>query len=137
MQPFKTFGDYQKICRIKWYNISSDETTILSKIEDDLIYFFANKLIKNEENPKTYTIEEARGNFGFLIMYDKNFWKSIKIFKKLKINKSARMIVAWLKKSWGDNNPRDKGKGLSHDKKGIWRYHIGNYRILGANVVWC
>jgi mRNA interferase RelE/StbE len=43
----------------------------------------------------------------------------------------ARMIIAWIEKNLeGTNDPRIKGKGLSHDKKGIWRYRVGNYRIL-------
>lgn len=27
-------------------------------------------------------------------------------------------------------NPRDKGKSLSGDKKGLWRYRIGKYRLI-------
>jgi mRNA interferase RelE/StbE len=47
----------------------------------------------------------------------------------------ARMIIAWIEKNLeGTNNPRDKGKGLSHDEKGIWRYRVGNYRIL-TNII--
>jgi mRNA interferase RelE/StbE len=46
----------------------------------------------------------------------------------------ARMIIAWIQKNLeGTNNPREKGKGLSHNKKDIWRYRVGNYRIL-ANI---
>jgi len=28
------------------------------------------------------------------------------------------------------DNPRMKGKGLMHDKKGLWRYRIGDYRAI-------
>lgn len=46
----------------------------------------------------------------------------------------ARMILAWIEKNLeGCENPRITGKGLSHDKKGIWRYRVGNYRLL-ANI---
>jgi mRNA interferase RelE/StbE len=46
----------------------------------------------------------------------------------------ARMILAWMEKNLeGCENPRIKGKGLSHDKKEIWRYRVGNYRLL-ANI---
>lgn len=46
----------------------------------------------------------------------------------------ARMILAWIEKNLeGCNNPRQKGKSLSHEKKGIWRYRVGNYRLL-ANI---
>ncbi len=27
-------------------------------------------------------------------------------------------------------NPRNKGKALAGDKKGLWRYRIGNYRAI-------
>ena len=60
--------------------------------------------------------------------------KAIKSLKNID-KKIARMIIAWIEKNLeGTNNPRDKGKGLSHDKKGIWRYRVGNYRIL-ANII--
>lgn len=61
---------------------------------------------------------------------------SKKALKNLKqIDKSiARMLLAWIEKHLeGTENPRIHGKGLSHDKKGIWRYRVGNYRIL-ANI---
>ena len=60
--------------------------------------------------------------------------KALKVL--INLNKQiARMIVAWIEKNLeGTNNPRDNGKGLSHDKKGIWRYRVGNYRIL-ANII--
>jgi len=28
------------------------------------------------------------------------------------------------------DNPRSRGKALAGDKKGLWRYRIGNYRII-------
>ena len=62
---------------------------------------------------------------------------SEKALKKLKnLDKHiARMIIAWIEKNLeGTNDPRKKGKGLSHDQKGIWRYRVGNYRIL-ANII--
>lgn len=31
-------------------------------------------------------------------------------------------------------NPRSRGKGLTSDKSGIWRYRVGDYRIL-CNIV--
>jgi mRNA interferase RelE/StbE len=47
----------------------------------------------------------------------------------------ARMIIAWIEKNLeGTKAPRSKGKGLSHNKKGIWRYRVGNYRIL-TNII--
>jgi len=53
--------------------------------------------------------------------------KSLKSFDK----QIARMIIAWIEKNLeGTKDPRVKGEGLSHEKKGIWRYRVGNYRIL-------
>ena len=44
------------------------------------------------------------------------------------------MIMAWIEKDLeGTSDPRKKGKGLAHDKKGIWHYRVCNYRIL-ANI---
>ena len=40
----------------------------------------------------------------------------------------------WIEKNLeGTSDPRKRGKGLSPDKKGIWRYRVGNYRIH-ANI---
>ena len=56
--------------------------------------------------------------------------KALKSLKGLD-KQIARMIIAWIEKNLeGTTDPRAKGKGLSHDKKGIWRYRVGNYRIL-------
>ena len=51
-----------------------------------------------------------------------------------KIDKhQASLILAWLKKNVdGCENPRLHGKPLSYDRKGEWRYRLGNYRILAA-----
>lgn len=27
-------------------------------------------------------------------------------------------------------NPRQIGKGLSHNKAGLWRYRVGDYRVI-------
>ena len=41
------------------------------------------------------------------------------------------MISKWMKKHLeGTDNPRARGKGLSGNLKGWWRYRVGNYRIL-------
>lgn len=42
-----------------------------------------------------------------------------------------RVIVAWLLKNVdGCDDPRAHGKGLTVDRSGIWRYRVGDYRIL-------
>ncbi len=44
------------------------------------------------------------------------------------------MLLAWIEKHLDKtDNLRTYGKGLSHEKKGIWRYRVGQYRIL-ANI---
>ena len=41
------------------------------------------------------------------------------------------MIIAWVSKHLEQcDNPRLFGKGWSDDKKGLWRYRIGDYRLL-------
>lgn len=49
-----------------------------------------------------------------------------------KLDKSVQiMIVSWIKKNIKDtSNPRLHGKSLAGNKKGYWRYRIGNYRII-------
>lgn len=56
--------------------------------------------------------------------------EAIKSLKKLDPS-VAQMLVHWIEKNCeGVVNPRLKGKGLSHDKKEIWRYRVGQYRLL-------
>ncbi len=56
--------------------------------------------------------------------------KAVKQLKKL--DKSVLvMIKAWIEKNLvGTNDPRRFGKALTGDKKGWWRYRVGDYRIL-------
>ena len=42
-----------------------------------------------------------------------------------------RTIKSWIDKNLsGTNNPRRLGKSLTADLAGIWRYRIGDYRLL-------
>lgn len=42
-----------------------------------------------------------------------------------------KMIFRWIKKNLVDcEDPRVHGKSLVGNKKGIWRYRVGNYRLL-------
>lgn len=53
-----------------------------------------------------------------------------KEFKKLD-KYTQKMIKAWIEKKLSNTeNPRIFGKGLSADKAGLWRYPIGNYRLI-------
>ncbi len=55
--------------------------------------------------------------------FDKEFRKLDKYTQK--------MIRSWINKNLVDcKNPRDKGKGLSANRSGQWRYRIGDYRLI-------
>ena len=63
--------------------------------------------------------------------YDIRFAKAaIKALSKL--DKPTRVILySWIKENLYEcNNPRLHGKALSGDKKGMWRYRVGDYRII-------
>lgn len=56
--------------------------------------------------------------------------QSIKELQKLDRSTSA-MIYAWIEKNLiGCENPRQKGKGLTANRSGQWRYRVGDYRII-------
>ena len=55
-----------------------------------------------------------------------------KEFKKLD-KYTQRMIKAWITKNLIDcENPRIHGKALTANRKGQWRYRIGDYRLICA-----
>lgn len=44
---------------------------------------------------------------------------------------TASLILGWIRKNLENcENPRLHGKGLTADKSGMWRYRVGDYRIL-------
>lgn len=58
---------------------------------------------------------------------------SDKALKELaKLDKSInKLIMNWIIKNLEyTNNPRQHGKALTGNLKGIWRYRVGDYRIL-------
>lgn len=58
--------------------------------------------------------------------------KADKQLAKLSIE-TSRIIVAWLKKHIdGTDDPRIQGKALSGKFKNLWRYRIGQYRVIVA-----
>ena len=63
----------------------------------------------------------------YKLIYSKDFQK---IFKKLDV--SVQQLVASYIKHYleNTNNPRAHGKALGGNKKGLWRYRIGNYRLI-------
>ena len=49
-----------------------------------------------------------------------------------KMNKYTRqMIYSWIDKNLnGCEDPRQRGKGLTANRSGQWRYRIGDYRLI-------
>ena len=65
------------------------------------------------------------------MIYHVEFTKSVlKELKKLD-RVTASLIIGWIRKNLeGCENPRIHGKGLTADKAGLWRYRVGDYRII-------
>lgn len=56
--------------------------------------------------------------------------KALNQLKKLDKHIIA-LIIGWLEKNVdGSENPRVHGKGLVENKSGLWRYRIGDYRLI-------
>lgn len=56
--------------------------------------------------------------------------RAMKDLKKLDRNTSA-LILGWVRKNLENcENPRLHGKGLTANRSGQWRYHVGDYRLL-------
>ena len=56
--------------------------------------------------------------------------KALKDLKKMDRH-TASLILGWIRKNLeGCDDPRLHGKALVADKKGQWRYRVGDYRIL-------
>lgn len=58
---------------------------------------------------------------------------SEKAMKQLsKLDKGTqKLILTWVGKNLeNSDNPRIKGKGLTANRSGEWRYRVGNYRII-------
>ena len=49
-----------------------------------------------------------------------------------KLDRQTRaLILAWIEKNLvGCSDPRSRGKGLTANRSGQWRYRVGDYRIL-------
>jgi len=41
-----------------------------------------------------------------------------------------RRVIAYLEALEGLDDPRQRGKGLTANHSGVWRYQVGDYRIL-------
>lgn len=64
---------------------------------------------------------------NYRIIYSKDFQK---IFKKLDLS-VQRLLASYIKHNIIESsNPRNHGKALVGDKKGLWRYRIASYRLI-------
>lgn len=53
-----------------------------------------------------------------------------KEFKKLD-KYTQRILKSWIQKNLlACDNPREHGKGLTANLNGLWRYRIGDYRLI-------
>lgn len=56
--------------------------------------------------------------------------QALKELKKLDRH-TAALIVGWIRKNLeGCTNPRAHGKGLTANGSGLWRYRVGDYRLI-------
>ena len=63
----------------------------------------------------------------YTLIYSKTVLKDLK-----KVDKQLlKNIYNWIDKNLQNCiNPREKGKALSYNRVGQWRYRIGNYRLI-------
>ena len=63
--------------------------------------------------------------------YDVEYSKTaVDTIKKID-SSTSKIIRNWIEKNLiNTENPRIKGKALTSDLKGLWRYRVGDYRIL-------
>jgi mRNA interferase RelE/StbE len=54
-------------------------------------------------------------------------------FKKLD-RAMQRRVLAYLHDVEGLDDPRQRGKGLTANHAGVWRYRVGDYRILAQFI---
>lgn len=63
----------------------------------------------------------------YTVRYEKAAIKALKRMDKYQ----SRLILAWIEKNLQNTtNPRIHGKGLTANKTGLWRYRVGDYRLI-------
>lgn len=63
----------------------------------------------------------------FEVRYSKKAFKQLKKMDKF----NAKAIVNWMNKNVNSTeDPRVHGKALQSNLKGLWRYRVGDYRVL-------
>lgn len=56
--------------------------------------------------------------------------RAVKNLKKLDKN-TRKTLLDWIEKNLENcENPRAKGKGLTSNRSGEWRYRVENYRLI-------
>jgi len=55
--------------------------------------------------------------------------RALKQLRKLD-KPTARRIIEYLRDISSGEDPRSRGKGLTGNLTGLWRYRVGNYRII-------
>ena len=88
------------------------EYGLMKKVED----FRAGRL-------ETVTLDELEESLGLI---DKDVQRSMRKLDK----QIAKRIVAKLREISRLEDPRSMGKGLTENKSGLWRYRVGDYRIV-------
>ncbi len=64
---------------------------------------------------------------NFRVVFSEEALKQIKKLDKY----TASLITGWLRKNIeGCSDPRQHGKGLTANRRGQWRYRVGDYRII-------
>lgn len=56
--------------------------------------------------------------------------RALKDLKKLARPAQQRIVRFLQERIAGDHDPRDLGKPLTGDQVGLWRYRIGEYRVV-------
>ena len=53
-----------------------------------------------------------------------------KELKKLDASVQKSILKFTRERIMGHDNPRQRGQPLLHDKSGLWRYRVGDYRLI-------
>ena len=64
---------------------------------------------------------------GYRVRFTENAVKELKKLDK----QTARIIKNWVVKNLVDcSDPREHGKALTGNLKGVWRFRVGDYRLF-------
>ena len=56
--------------------------------------------------------------------------RALSDLKKLDRSAQRRVVRFLAERIAGNHNPREFGKSLTEDKVGLWRYRVGEYRMV-------